>query len=184
MLISPLTLAAFAVCAVGVSIVSSNPKRSVNRMVFTSSLHVAMWLALMHLASASRDGVVWLKWTTAIAALIPVHFWLVKEAISSDFQDWGRPELRRLLIWSGVGCCLAVIPFTEFFIPPYSTSAQKVFGPGYYFYIAGILSMYVALGIDGLRRMRALTGGRRLALRDWLGGGVRYSRYDYHPHGA
>ncbi len=170
MLASPPLFAAIAVVVVGILILWSNPRRWVNRTVFTCSLHIALWLLTTYLATALRD-VFWLKCSTSISALIPLHFWIVKEAIASELVELRRGMWKSFCIWGAVTVSLAIIPFTPYFIPAHSTAANRVYGSGYYVYIAGVLGLYLALGVDGFRRMRRLSGGQRLTLQVWLGGG-------------
>ena len=164
--------AAIAVVGVGSLILWSNSRHLVNRIVFTCSIHIALWLGSMHLTITSQsEGLFWLRWTTAIAAIIPLHFWLVKEAIASDFKDLASWRSARIWWWLIVPFGLAWLCFTPYFIPDDSTSERRLFGPGYYVYIFGSLGLYVALALDSFRKIRVLTGGRRLALQVWLWGG-------------
>jgi len=175
MLTSSALFAAFAVVGVGSLILWSNPVRWVNRVVFSCSIHIALWLTALHLtlsvAVGEPEGLYWFRWTTAVSALIPLHFWLVKEAIASEFRSLREISLKRASGWLVVSLTLAALCFTEYFIPASSTHERRVYGVGYYVYIAGALGSYLALGIDAYRRIRGLSGERRLALQVWLGGG-------------
>ncbi len=66
---------------------------------------------------------------------------------------------------------LSLLPHTEYFIPSHSTALRRLVGPGYSLYFGGVAALYVTLGVDSYRRLRSLSGGRRLALQVWLGGG-------------
>ena len=171
MLITSAAFASLSVVVVGSLILWSNPRNLVNRTVFTCSLHIAFWLAAMHLTITAADGLYWLRWTTAIAALIPFHFWIVKEAIASDWNELLPGKTYRAAGWLAATVFLAGICFTEYFIPAASTSSQRLFGSGYYIYILGSFALYLALAIDSQRKIKSLTGGRRLALQVWLWGG-------------
>jgi signal transduction histidine kinase len=120
----------------------------------------------------SENGLYWLRSTTAIAALIPFHFWIVKEAISSDWQEVQMSQVWRGSCWLLITGCLAGLCFSDFFIPSHSTPERRLYGTGYYVYIIGSLGLYLALGLDALVRIRQLAGGRRLALQVWFGGGI------------
>jgi len=131
-----------------------------------------MWLVALNLTLTSAgQGLLWLRWTTAVAALIPLHFWLVKEAIASDFQELRGAKIRKAFGWLAMTVALTGICFTDYFIPSVSTHERRIYGFGYYFYIIGSLGLYIALAIDSVRRIKTLVGGRRLALQIWLGGG-------------
>ncbi len=173
MLTSSAAFAAIAVVGVGFAILWSNPARWVNRVVFSTSIHIAIWLAALFLtiSASSQNGLYWLRWTTAIAALIPFQFWLVKEALASDFQELTRSRAWRPVLWLVVTAALSGICFTGYFIPHESTHERRLHGIGYYIYIIGSLGLYIALAIDSLQRIRTLIGGRRLTLQVWLGGG-------------
>ena len=173
MLISPAVFAAIAVLAVGILIFWSNPTRGVNRIVFSCSVHIALWLYALNLAISSEasTGLFWLRWTVAIAALIPLHLWLVKEFVAENAQKLRDIHVKKAVIWASLTIALAAICFTDYFIPSTSTPARRLYGTGYYIYIISSLGLYVALAVDSLRRIKTLTGGRRLALQVWLGGG-------------
>lgn len=172
MLTSTALIAAIAVFSVGAIILRSNPAHAVNRLVFSCSVHIALWMGFIHIATGTRDGLFWLRWATSVSALIPLHFWLVKEAIVSGFDNDGwRGFMRRFVPWVLGAAFLASLPFTEFFIPSHSTPERRLYGTGYYIYIIGVLAAYIAVAVDSLRAIRAVSGGRRLALQVWLWGG-------------
>jgi signal transduction histidine kinase len=155
------------VAGVGGLVFWANPQRTVNRVVLTSSLHVAAWLACFHLTST---GFIWLKIACAVGGTIPIHIWLVKEVISNDLQRLDSRILRKSLWWVPPTLFVAIVPFTTLFIPAHSTAEHRVYGWGYYAYIAIDLGMYVLVVLQALRRARRLTGGRQLELQVWLYG--------------
>jgi signal transduction histidine kinase len=141
--------------------------------VCAGALHMALWLACLHLAlPPSVNGLLWLKWTCAVGAFAPFLFWIVKESITTNLDRSLLPKwVRDGWVWFTVSTVLAIIPFTEAFIPSHSTSAQRIRGWGYYGYIVGALCAYGALLYQSYRDTKVLTGGRRLELQVWLGGG-------------
>ena len=163
--------AAIVVAGVGALIFWSNPSRAVNRVAFSCSLHIATWLLLLYLAVGSKEGLLWVRWICAVSAWVPFHFWLVKESIAANFDYSEKRRLRRSGGWVLFSVILASICFTEYFIPSHSTSAKRVYGWGYYGYILGILGAYGYLLSDAYKDLRRLSGGRRLELQVWLGGG-------------
>lgn len=171
MLVSPASFAAFAVSCVGLIIIWANPGRSVNRLVFSCSLHISAWLAFIHLAITSMEGLIWLRWATSLSALIPLHFFLVMEAVAGKFSRGIRLSWKSSLFWLLPSLVFLVLPFTHYFIPAQSTGQNRLYGPGYYIYIFGVLGLYISLGIFALRRIRALSGGAKMTLQVWLGGG-------------
>jgi signal transduction histidine kinase len=171
MLISSASIAAVIVAIVGVVILWSNPVRMVNRTVFTCSFHVAVWLVVLHLAITAFDGLLWLKWTCAIGVWIPLHLWLVKESLVANLNIFRLQWMLRILGWIVVSSLLAIIPFSDFFIPPHSSADHRVYGWGYYVFIAVDLGLYAYLFFDTWKNLKALVGGVRLELQVWMGGG-------------
>lgn len=141
---------------------------SLDRLVLSCSVHILIYLGLRHLATGHTSGLFWLRCATSVAALIPFHFWLVNVAIASDLRDLNGARRRSARAGLLFASALAVLPFTEFFIP---AQANHKLGPGYFIYILGVLAMYLAVGLDAFRQSNSLSGGRQLAMRVWLGGG-------------
>jgi len=172
LIITSALLAAMVVAVAGGLIMWSNPSRPVNRAVFGGTLQMAAWLVCWHLAATSReDGLLWLKWTCSVGALAPLNFWIVKEVIVPDPTRTLRSWLVRSWPWILAPTSLALIPFTDFFIPPESTKFEPIYGWGYYAYIWGLLSLYGILFRDTFKKLRTLSGAPRLELQVWLGGG-------------
>ena len=172
MLIPIALFAAAAVAMVGALICWSNPARVVNRTVFTCSLHIAAWLACLYAATTSvANGQFWLRMTCAVGASVPLHFWLVKESIVTGLVGSFAMWARRSSGWILVSLALTIVPFTEFFMPLYSSAKNRVQGPGYTGYIIVDLGLYGFLFYDAVKSIRRLTGARRLELQVWLGGG-------------
>ena len=168
---SPASFAAVAVSCVGLIIAWANPGRSVNRLVFSCSLHISLWLGFIHLAITSTEGLIWVRWATSVSALIPLHFFLVMEAVAGKFSSGIRLTRKSILFWSIPSLVFLVLPFTYYFIPANSTGQNRLYGPGYYIYIFGVFGLYLSLGVFALRRIRVLSGGAKMTLQVWLGGG-------------
>ncbi|HVU24804.1 MAG TPA: ATP-binding protein [Opitutus sp.] len=164
-------LAGIAVTGVGLAILWANPARLVNRAVFYCSLHVATWLALLHVAVITPEGLYWVRWSSCVGALLPLHLWIVKEIIARESFAVLVEQWKSAVAWVTLSACLAVLPFTEFFIPSHSRMAARLYGRGYYLYMAGVLILYLALCVSTLRHIRRLAGIRRLELQVWLLGG-------------
>lgn len=169
MLTSTAFFAALFALGVGIAVFWANPKRRVNRVVCTGSLNVAAWLGCFHMTATSAvNGQFWLEWTCSVGALAPMHLWIVKEAIANDLRgiDW-----RKVWGWAVVSTLLAVLPFTDWFIPPESTADRRLFGWGYHAYVVLDLLLYAYLLYDSAKSIRELTGAKRLELQFWLVGG-------------
>lgn len=172
MLITTALITAFVVASVAILILWSNPARLVNRVVFSCSLHLSLWLLCLHAAVESpTNGLFWLRLTCAVSASIPFHFWLVKECIAHASAPWTRGALKGALVWIIVSVALTVLPFTDYFIPSHSTAQQRLVGWGYAGFYFSVQALYGFLLIDSFRAMRGLQGGRRLELQVWLVGG-------------
>ncbi|MEO6874723.1 MAG: ATP-binding protein [Opitutaceae bacterium] len=168
---NPTVLAAIAVAYVGFVAFWANPQRAMNRAFFTGSLHVAIWLIILHLALTSTGGLFWLKWSCAIGGCLPMHIWIIQQNIvdrrMGTLLGWARGNWGWLLV-SGF---LLIIPFTEYFIPSHSTADHRLRGWGYYGYVGLSIGAYGYLFRDAYRSFRNLAGVRRLELQVWLIGG-------------
>lgn len=171
MLISTASFAALVVALLGALILWSNPRRIVNRLVCSSSIHLALWLSCLHITTYDRGGLPWLRITCAVGAGVPWHFWLVKESIATGFDAFDGRWIRRCSGWFVISVLLAAMCFSGLFIPAVSSSEHRVLGWGYYAYIVADLVLYSYLFLDTFRTMRTVDGARRLELQVWLGGG-------------
>ncbi|MBL9204116.1 MAG: hypothetical protein JNN01_03480 [Opitutaceae bacterium] len=164
-------LAAALICGIGAIILWANPNRRVNRLVSSCSFHGGAWLAFLHitLTAHADEGLAWLRVTTAIGALIPIHLLFAKEELSGEL-DMGS-LLRGKIGWILGSLFLASVPFTEWFIPGHSRPDQRIYGGGYYAYIVGLVVMYFSLLLSAYRQLNRVQGVKRLELQVWLGGG-------------
>lgn len=175
-MLTPVTalIASILVAVVGLLIFWSNPVRSVNRAVGFCSLNIAVWLACWHLtATFARigNGLFWYKLTCTIGALAPISFGLVKESIVVSTNISVGKWIGRNIAWLIGPLLIAALPFTDYFIPPSSTDAQRQYGWGYHAYFWALPGLYGFLLFDSLGNLRKLSGGRRLEIQVWLLGG-------------
>jgi signal transduction histidine kinase len=77
---------------------------------------------------------------------------------------------KRAWLWLMLSALLAVVPFTDYFVPTESTETHRIFGWGYYGYIITDFCLYAYLFRDAVKSIRTLTGGRSVELQVWLGG--------------
>ena len=171
MTFNPSVIAAMAVASVGFAAFWANPRRAMNRAFFTGSLHVAVWLIVLHLSLTSAGGLIWLKWACAIGGCLPVHVWIIQQNIvdrrNASFINW----IQRNWLWLFVSAFLAVVPFTDYFIPPHSTAQFRLRGWGYYAYVVLLVGAYGYLFRDAFKSIKKVAGVRRLELQVWLVGG-------------
>ena len=79
-----LTLVAAVVAFIlGFTAFWSNPKRPVNCVLFTLSLHAVLWLVSLRAALVKDDGLFWLRLTCSVGAFVPFHFWIVQRTIAA-----------------------------------------------------------------------------------------------------
>ena len=172
MLITTALFASIMAALIGALIFWANPLRKVNQAVFTCSLHLAVWLACLHMAvSSTTAGLFWLKSACAVAAFWPLHFRIVKESIVTNLEGFGLRSLRWAWGWIVVSSALAALPFTEFFIPSHSTPANRIYGWAYYGYIVVDLALYGYLFSKAFQDIKTSSGSRRLELQVWVVGG-------------
>ncbi len=167
----------FTTLAVGVALVVafvalwSNPRRPINQVFFSLSLHVALWLMTMGQAFVSENGLYWVRVTASLGTLIQLHLWIVKETVLYGNQPLAV-KLSRGWRWALATFALSIIPFTSWFIPEASTATVPLVGFGYYVHIFGLVSFYAALGRQTLVQMRTQTGTSRLELQILLLGSI------------
>ncbi len=170
---SSTVVAATAAVGVGFVAVWSNPHRMINRAFFSASVHVAVWLFMLHQATTSSEGLFWLRATTAVGAFFPMQLWLIKDSIVG-----ARPTLMAVMVhrrwWLLAMAMLSAVTLTEWFIPAHSTlraAAQQVYGTGYHLYYVGLVLIYALQCHATVLKMRARTGVSRLELQIVLLGG-------------
>jgi signal transduction histidine kinase len=171
-MISTAQLASMIVLGIGLLLYWANPKRKVNRSVFASSTVVAGWLLFSHLTvTDGKNNLLWLRWTFASGALAPLTLWMVKESIVGTFRFRDMEWLRRNILWFLSAAALFGVPFTEFFIPYNSSEEERIRGLGFYLYYVILIGLYSSLLWDSLRKIKSLSGARKLELQVWLCGG-------------
>ncbi|MFI5356460.1 MAG: ATP-binding protein [Opitutales bacterium] len=165
---NPAVLAALAALLTGTLALWANPARVINRMFFSGSLHVALWLLCLELALFADSGLYWLRVAAAVGAFLPAHLWIVKESVRTDRRFW-HPS--RWWLAGVSGALLAGLCFTNWFIPGHSSPEDRLRGWGYYVYMAGVIALYLVLFVQTMLQARSTTGVRRLELQVLLLGG-------------
>ena len=168
---NPTVVVAIAVASVGFAAFWANPQRAMNRAFFTGSLHVAVWLIILNQALTSSEGLFWLKWSCSIGGALPLHIWIIQQNIVDRRETSALTWVRHNWAWLVVTAFLAVVPFTESFIPSYSTSEHRLHGLGYFAYVGLSIIAYLYLFRDAYKNVKKLGGVRRLELQVWLVGG-------------
>ena len=178
MLIFTILLPSAIVFVIGGLILWSNPHRIVNRVTCSSSVHVILWLLAIFLSeNRSRlngvdyNGLFWLRTACAIGIWLPFHFWIVKEAITAGENRFLSGLIVKSIPWVAISLSLSIICFTDFFIPSHSLWFERIRGKGYYIFIIVNFLLITYVIIDMFRDVRVFTGGRKLELQVYLGGG-------------
>jgi signal transduction histidine kinase len=155
---------------VGLIALWSNPKRTVNRLFLTASIHVSVWLLSLRVVYFVGDAnaVFWIRTTAAIGGLLSAHAWLIKEAITERLNLRDRKWRLQLLGWIAVSAALAAICYTEAFIPSYSTALHRVRGWGFYVHTVGALLLWAIIAYQCYKDTRNTTGLKRVELQVWL----------------
>jgi signal transduction histidine kinase len=157
---------------VGLTVLWSNPGRFLNQMFGLGSLLVAVWLLLVFqaqrtglafAADPAANPVPWLRANTAVAAFFPWVIWLLQASVVTAPGKF-RLALLSSLPWFVAGVLLAILCFTEAFIPSDSTPGNSRRGPGYdlYYIVSGVL--YLVLLLHSIGRTRRETGIRKIEL--------------------
>src|SRR5438105_2501574 len=102
---------------VGFAVVWANPARVVNRVFFLFSVHVGIWLLAVHLAVTGGEQHTWVRFASAMGALITPHMWLLKEAILRRERFLAGLPTRKYL-WFGAAALLVMLIYTDWYIRP------------------------------------------------------------------
>ena len=162
-------IAAVFVLSLGAIILWGNPLRAVNRAVFYCSFTTVVWLVFLHLAIRAAGQVFYFKCALAWGPFMVHSYWLVKETILGRFPLWDRRSLLRFALWVSLPVVMAYVCFTPYFIPPESTDAHRLYGPGYWFYVVADWCYSFAVCGSGWHAARKERGVARVELGVWFG---------------
>lgn len=170
MLIDSTLLAAFAALIVGVLAFWANPGRTINKAFLSSAVNVSIWLLTLRNSFIMEDGLFWLRVCSSVSNGIVFHLWLFLD-VASRPELTLRQRLRSGVPWLVVCLTLGLIPLTDFFIPADSNAANRIYGPGYYGFIVGVMLAYFTLFIQAWKAVRKTTGAQRVEIQLMLLGG-------------
>jgi signal transduction histidine kinase len=165
--------ALIAALLIGAMALAANPRRALNRYLAGACVHLAVWLACLHVSFVESSGVAWRQWAAVVSAGLLWQLWLPASCLLKPGQR--RPALAAgawpwLLLWAA----LAALALTDAFMraSPHAPGGI-VYGWAYYTYIALFFAGCAALGVQAFLGMRTLQGGARLELQVlMLGGGA------------
>ncbi len=165
-------IAALITFAIGLTVYWANPHRLTNKAFLAFSLINASWLYCVYMAmragvllnaGQAANPIPWVRAASAVGAFFPLLIWDMKESILNVERRGGRINYQ-VLAWSVIGCALAGLCYTKYYIPPESRPGAELRGPGYYIYTGVSLVLYLHLIIETYRQWRTQTGIRRLEL--------------------
>jgi signal transduction histidine kinase len=165
----PALFVALTVAAVGAAALWANPRRLINRIFFTVSVHVAVWLAALSGTTKPGDSLFWIQVTSIVSAFLPAHLWLLKEYCFKPDARWRNIKYVWPFLLAGFAMA-AVVP-TEYFKPSSSTAENPEVGIGYYFFIGCHAALFIALTRDTIKKTRKAQGIARIELQILLLGG-------------
>ncbi|MGC4073901.1 MAG: ATP-binding protein [Nibricoccus sp.] len=156
---------------IGVSAVCVNPRRLLNRMVLSISVHLAVWLGCLHCAFVESPGVEWRQRAAIVAAGLVWQLWLLKSAVLKPSLTLGA-RLSSSWPWLVFWVVLTVVTFGGHFVSMEPGSDRPVYGISYYTYATLFLSGCVGLVGQTFWAMRGVQGGQRLELQVLMLGGA------------
>ncbi len=156
----------------GIVVLCVNPRRSINKMYFATSLWIAIWLFCVAAAiiegnraheSGAATVIFWLRLNASIAAFFGWYLWLMKAVIIDSPQSL-RQILRKS--WSlFLFCCLvASITWSDRFIPSHPVATGEIRGTAYTIYTGVLTLVGVWLLANAAQKSRRLTGVRRIEM--------------------
>jgi hypothetical protein len=175
---------AFAVAAlalvVGTVSLRANPTRFTNQvfalislMLFLESLFIytAITVSGTKVFGHNFGPLPWIRANAAVIGFFPWALWLMKEAIvSKEADQW--PVLRRSTPWFLLGVGLAVVCYSEAFIPSNSPAKAPQRGVAYAPRAIALISALLLLTIQSVKNLRTFSGIRYVSTKFLVVGGV------------
>jgi len=161
---SPLHLLVFILSVfVGVGVIHANPRRPLNRALAVLSLNISVWVVCLAwlMAPDNRNHLLWLKITSCVSTVLPFMLWRTKVV-----AETGLPIRNTAKYWVflGLTVVIALECLTQFFVPNSSTSEHRIFGVGWYLYIAFNSLAFVFLFVTAVASSRAVSGLQKIEL--------------------
>lgn len=163
-------IAAVATLTISLATFWSNPHRLVNRAFLSLSINVAIWLLVLRKAFEGGEGLIWLRTASAVGACFVPQLAFLKDCVVAPTLP-PAVRIKRFTGWIAFAVAMAVLSFTEYFIPASSSPDQPIYGPGYYLYLVGVVTGYVVLCLNALFNLKNLQGVQRVELQLLLLGG-------------
>lgn len=159
--------------ATAVMVWLSNPARFTNQVFACAAALIATHAFLVHKAIGAGaqfavDGVtspvVWLRANGSVAALMPAVLWLLHMIIAERVNAPTRSVVRRWLPFLVIAGCIAVVPWTEWYIPSDSRPDNELRGPGYLAMVVIVLAFQILLIAKSWMAARRASGIQRIEM--------------------
>lgn len=161
--------AAVASGLTGIGIFSINPNRLINRIFVLVLTAIALWFftvfmvireARLYTPATQENHIFWLRLGATAAATLPWLIQLMIPALATPALTLSG-ILKRSWPWFATFCALAVLIFSESFVPSDSTPSAPKHGYGYTIHFCVLLIECVIISIGAYRQMQRLAGVRR-----------------------
>jgi len=162
-------LAAGLTLVIGAGVLWINSRRFTNQIFALASLTSTAWLSFVFFALRAGEStpvgnpVPWLRAASAAGAFFPWIIWLFMQSILTA-EGKSLQALRRSWPWLLGGTLLAILCFTELFIPRSSTPEHPSRGVGYLIYLVVSVGLYLFLVVQSYRLLRREQGVRRIEM--------------------
>jgi signal transduction histidine kinase len=165
--------AIFVSLGVGCVVLYANPKRGINRAFFLASVTVCAWLASIEwLTNPSNPNPErWIRIASAIGAFIPSFLWIIKDCAEGGNFGWGSLK-RGGWAWLLTGLFIAILCFTNSFIPAESTREHHLRGLGWNTFAVVNGGSYILLFVLAINSLRTRAGIQKIELQTLVFGGT------------
>lgn len=150
----PLTVLSF-----GVMVYFANPRRLANQAAFVAMIDFTLWISFREISIRSVDGLFWLRLSVFFGSFAPALICVLKASLEAS--SWKEIIIRSRWAFAAVAP-IALIPWTDWFIPAHSTEGNRIYGTGYYVYIFSLIGIYAIQCYSAISFRKNSTGIRRL----------------------
>ncbi|HRE04092.1 MAG TPA: ATP-binding protein [Opitutaceae bacterium] len=150
----PVTVLSF-----GIMVFCANPRRLANQAAFVALIDFTLWITFREISIRSSDGLFWFRLSVFFGSLAPALIWVLKASLETNSWLTVAHKCR----WAILAVTpIALLPWTEWFIPSHSTEDNRIYGIGYYVYIVSLITIYSVQCYLAINFRRTTTGTRKL----------------------
>jgi len=156
----------------GTVLLCVNPRRIVNQVFFVTSVWIAVWLACIAIAiregaqfysDSNTEVVFWVRCSTASGAFLGWFIWLMRSALMGNNGTLWQVS-KETWLWFCASLSIAMLAFSELYIPSSSTPSNRQYGIGYGIYVGVAAIGCIWFLFDALRHARILVGIRKIEM--------------------